>query len=258
MTTLSYDRQGSGAPVLLLHGLGGYRGLWRPVTERLSDRRDVIAPDLPGFGSSAPLENGRPATAAALAEPVAALCAELGADRPHVAGNSLGAWVGLEMAKRGQAASVLGISVAGLWRNSLGPRRRDSHAAGRRLRPLISLLARTAAGRERLLRTTMARPDLVPPRDAHEVVMNYIGAPGYVAANEAMRAEPFEHEGLIDVPVTLIWGEEDRLVGPPSRTRVPPGARVLTAPGWGHTPTWDDPEGVAKLILEMSEPGRDG
>ena len=176
---LNYERSGSGTPVLLLHGLGGYAGLWRPVVERLEGSRDVIAPDLPGFGGSPPLDGSEPATAAELAEPVAALCAELGVERPHVTGNSLGAWVGLEMAKRGQVASVLGISPAGLWRNALGPRSVDSQGLGRRLRPLISVVLRSAGGRERLLRTTMARPELVPPDDARDVVMNYIGAPGY-------------------------------------------------------------------------------
>ena len=177
---------------------------------------------------------------------------ELGVCRPHVVGNSLGAWVGLEMAKRGEVASVLGISPAGLWREPLGPRRRNAQGTGRRLRPLLGVMLRSGAARARMLRTTVARPELVPPKEAREVVMNYIDAPGYAAANEAMRAEAFEHDGMIDVPVTLVWGEEDRLVGRPSRTRMPPQSGFFTVPGWGHTPTWDDPEGVAKLILETS------
>ncbi len=249
---LNYERSGTGSPVLLLHGLGGYGGLWAPVVERIGGRRDVIVPDLPGFGASAPLDGDRRPTAAELAKPVAALCAELGVGRAHVTGNSLGAWVGLEMAKRGQVASVLGISPAGLWRDPLGPRSRDSHRLGRRLRPLVSLLLRSEVGRNRLLRTTMARPGLVPPEAAREVVMNYLGAPGYAAANDAMRAGAFEHNGEIDIPVTLAWGEKDRLLRRPSETRIPPGAESITVPGWGHTPTWDDPEGVARLVLEMS------
>jgi pimeloyl-ACP methyl ester carboxylesterase len=255
---LAYDRTGSGTPVLLLHGLGGYRGLWRPVSEVIGDRRDLIVPDLPGFGESPPLDGDGPATAAALARSVAALCEELGVSRPHVAGNSLGAWVGLEMAKRGAVSSVLGISVAGLWRDALGPRRYDAQSLGRRLRPLLRVMLSTEAGRRRVLATTMAHPERVPPRVARELVRNYVGAPGYRAANEAMRGEPFEHEGLVDVPVTFVWGERDRLVKPPSSSRMPPGAKSITRPGWGHTPTWDDPEGVAALILEVSEDGPRG
>jgi pimeloyl-ACP methyl ester carboxylesterase len=62
----------------------------------------------------------------------------------------------------------------------------------------------------------------------------------------------FEHEGRVRVPVTLAWGELDRVVGRPSRIRRPPGARYLEMPGWGHIPTWDDPEGVAGLLLDGS------
>ncbi len=67
-----------------------------------------------------------------------------------------------------------------------------------------------------------------------------------------MRGEPFERSGEIDVPVTIVWGERDRLVGPPREERMPPGTRYSTAPGWGHTPTRDDPEGVARVLLEAS------
>ena len=249
---LDFVRRGSGPPLVLIHGLGGTAGLWSPVVERLEAHRDVIVPDLPGFGGSAPLTDGSHATAANLAVPVAELCGELGVERPDVAGNSLGAWVCLELAKRGEVRSVAGISPAGLWRNALGPRRRDTRRLGRRLRPMLRALLATDRGKNALLRTTVAHPERVPKAAAREMVLGYIDAPGYDAANAAMRAEPFEHEGKVDVPVTLAWGEADRLVGPPSRARVPPGARVLTVPGWGHTPTWDDPEGVARLLLEAS------
>jgi pimeloyl-ACP methyl ester carboxylesterase len=98
----------------------------------------------------------------------------------------------------------------------------------------------------------MAHPERVSAAEARDLVMSYLGAPGYTAANDAMRAKPFEHEGRIDVPVTLAWGEEDRLVAPPSRTRMPPGSTYLQKPGWGHTPTWDDPDGVARLLLDAN------
>ena len=54
------------------------------------------------------------------------------------------------------------------------------------------------------------------------------------------------------MPVTIAWGEEDRLVAPPRAERMPPGTRYFTIPGWGHTPTRDDPEGVARVLLEAS------
>ena len=53
------------------------------------------------------LPDGVAPTAANLGAAVAALYRELGLDRPHLAGNSLGAWAALEIAKAGGAASRL-------------------------------------------------------------------------------------------------------------------------------------------------------
>ena len=102
---IAYARSGSGDPLVLIHGLGGSRRIWEPVVDRLAAERDVIAVDLPGFGESAELApDDGPPTPASLAATVADLCAELGIERPHVAGNSLGGWVALELAKAGSGA----------------------------------------------------------------------------------------------------------------------------------------------------------
>ena len=68
-----------------------------------------------------------------------------------------------------------------------------------------------------------------------------------------MRSHVFDPAGYPeDVPVTIAWCERDRLVGPPKAHRRPAGARFLVLPGVGHTPTWDDPELVARTLLEGS------
>ncbi|MEO8091900.1 MAG: alpha/beta fold hydrolase [bacterium] len=249
---LHYERSGEGPGLLLVHGLGGSTAIWRPLSERLAREREIVAVDLPGFGRSPSLPAGTRPTAANLGAAVAKLCDALGLSRPHIAGNSLGAWVALEMAKQDAARSVCGISPAGLWREPLGPRPFDHHALGRRLKPLVGVLARSRRARSALLGTTMAHPERVPTDQARALMLAYISSDGYAAANREMRAARFEHPDEVTIPVTLAWGERDRLVGPPSTTRIPQGARVLTMPGWGHTPTWDDPEGVADLILEAS------
>jgi pimeloyl-ACP methyl ester carboxylesterase len=249
---LHFERAGEGPPVLLVHGLGGSSVVWRPVRGRLEAERDVIVVDLPGFGRSRPLDRGTPASAANMARSLARLCAELGVPRPDVAGNSLGAWVALEMAKTGDARSACCISPAGLWRSPLGPRRFERQGIGRLIRPVLSRMLASPRGRARLLGTSVAHPTRVPPEEARALVLGYLDAPGYEAANRAMRAGAFEHEGRVRVPVTIAWGEADRIVAPPSRSRIPPGSTYRTVPGWGHTPTWDDPDGVAALILEAS------
>ncbi len=248
---LAYERAGSGEPLILIHGLGGTRRIWDPVLDRLASERDVITVDLPGFGDSPPLRD-RPATAANLGVEVSALAGLLGLSRPHLGANSLGAWAALEIAKAGAAASVCAISPAGLWRRPLGPRSVNTRALGLRLRPLLGPLMRFAGVRERLLRTTVAHPERLTRVQATALVRGWLDSSGYDEANEQMRAHVFEHPELVRVPTTIAWGTEDRLVAPPRRERMPPGARYVVLEGCGHTPTWDDPGRVAELLLEAS------
>ena len=113
---LAFARTGSGAPLVLLHGLGSSRAAWDSVVPALAERFDVVAVDLPGFGDSDPLPPGVIASPAALAASVAALLDGLGLDAPHLVGNSLGGWVALELAQLRPTASVTLLSPAGLWR----------------------------------------------------------------------------------------------------------------------------------------------
>lgn len=252
---IEHTRTGEGEPLLLLHGLGATAAVWEPVTGRLAQEREVISVDMPGFGCSDPLPEGVAPSPANVAAALGDFCERLGVGRPHVAGNSLGAWMGLEMARSGQAASVTALSPAGLWGRALGPRSFDSHALAARMRPLISLILRTRRGREAMLRTTMARPEHVPAKAGRAMILGWIDAPGYDAANHEMRSGIFDPAGFPDVPVTLAWAEHDRLVAPPRPTQFPPGTRYLVLPGVGHTPTWDDPGLIARVLLEGSAVG---
>jgi pimeloyl-ACP methyl ester carboxylesterase len=249
---VAYARAGSGEPLVLLHGLGGSRRIWNPVVDRLASKRDVIAVDLPGFGESPPLAPGTPATAANLGAAVGELCRGLGLTRVHLAGNSLGAWAALELAKDGIAASVCGLSPAGLWRKPIGPRRRDTRRIGQRLRPLLPLLMSSARAREAMLRTTVARPERLSREEAKGLIRDWLASSGYDEANEEMRAGVFEEPERVTVPTTIAWGAEDRLLRPPRPERMPSHARYLVLEGCGHTPTWDEPERIAELLLEAS------
>lgn len=249
---LAYERIGAGPPLLLIHGLGATRGIWRPQLGLLAAERDVIAVDMPGFGESPVLAG--PATPWALGEAIARLCDELGIDRPHLAGNSLGGWVALEMAKADRAASTCLISPAGLWRRPLGERRVDARGWARRLRPAVMAMTRVGPVREAMLRTSLGLPERAPADAGREMIAAWIDAPGYESANDEMRRYICEDLDLVRVPTTIVWGELDRLVSPPRPERRPPGSRYLQLAGIGHTPNWDDPELVARLLLEASSP----
>ncbi|HVM57240.1 MAG TPA: alpha/beta fold hydrolase [Gaiellaceae bacterium] len=108
-TPLRYAVSGSGAPVVLVHGLGGSAANWRALAPALASERRVIVPELPGHGGSAPL----PATPTVdpFAEAVlAVLEAEDALPAPWV-GHSLGGLVGLRAAIR-RPDAVTGIVLA--------------------------------------------------------------------------------------------------------------------------------------------------
>ncbi|HET7589179.1 MAG TPA: alpha/beta fold hydrolase, partial [Solirubrobacterales bacterium] len=151
MTLLSHVRRGAGEPLLLIHGLGGARVVWEPVLDQLAAERDAIAVDMPGFGASPPLPAGVEPTPRALAAALAGFLDALGIERAHVAGNSLGGWVAIELARQGRARSVTGVCSAGFWRRPLGPRASRARDLGRVLSPLAGLAVRSARVRQLLL-----------------------------------------------------------------------------------------------------------
>ena len=242
---------------MLIHGLGGSLVNWEPVLDLLAAKRDAIAVDMPGFGGSDPLPDGTRHSAVAMGRAIRAHISALGIERPHLAGNSLGAWAALEMAADGHAASVCAISPAGLWRKPLGARPFDTRARGKRLRPLVLAALRTRRGRRALMGSIVARPEKLSADEAVRWVSAWLDAPSYDDANLMMRELTFDRADEVRVPVTAAWGTADRLVRPPRPERMPSQTRYFEVPGWGHTPTRDDPEGVVRLLLEASaEPAR--
>ena len=249
---ISYTRQGSGEPLVLIHGLGATKLVWKPQVEALARERDVIAIDMPGFGDSARLPAHQAPTAAALGAAISEFLTGIGVERPHVAGNSLGGWVALEMAKAGQAASACLLSPAGLWQMPLGPRSVNTRGLAKLAKPLVMLLARREATRLRMLSTVVGRPENVPVDDALQMIRDWIDAPGYADSNQEMRRHVFEDPERVRVPVTIAWGELDRLVAPPKEHRRPPCTDFIVLEGCGHTPNWDDPELITRVLLEAS------
>jgi len=244
-------RSGSGSPYLLVHGLGGESCVWEPVLAELERHHEVLAIDLPGFGRSPALPADVVPTPAALGAAVARLLDELGLDRVHVAGNSLGGWVALELARAGRARSVVGLCPAGLWgaplRTSGTPVRGRAHRLARALRPVIPVALLSGRVRRTILAPFVAHPERVPYHAAWRMVSSYARATAYDATSTAMRESAFTGASQIGVPVTLAFGERDRLIRP-SRLSTP-GARTAVLRDCGHIPMWDDPAAVAEVLL---------
>ena len=258
--SLAYERAGAGPALVLLHGLGHRRQGWSAVRDKLTPYRDVISVDLPGHGQSPPLRaNGQPPVQAFAAQ-IGALLSELGLPRPHLAGNSLGGTIALTLATQGRAASVTVLSPAGF--PSHGYEFYYDRAlftlvrvAARSIRPLVPALSASTAGRAVLYGAMLSRPSRVTPEQAQGDVAGFVSAG---AAMRAVFAGPMRFTGSVpdDVPVTVAWGRSDRVLLPGNARvaqRQLPQARFSTLPGCGHVPMTDDPDLVAKVLLEGSE-----
>jgi pimeloyl-ACP methyl ester carboxylesterase len=257
--TLSYAREGSGEPLLLLHGIGHHRQAWDPVVHILAAEREVISVDLPGFGDSPALPDGLrhdlPTTTATLG----ALCEALEIERPHVAGNSLGGLLALELGRARLVRSVTALSPAGFWtqaerRYAFGVLQAMRAVARRTPLPVVEQLSRTAAGRTVLTSTIYARPGRRAPEAVVAETLALARATGF---EETLRAgvDVRFTDDITGIPVTVAWGSKDRLLIPRQGVRakrVLPRARLVRLAGCGHVPMNDDPALVARVILDGS------
>jgi pimeloyl-ACP methyl ester carboxylesterase len=250
--SLAYTRTGIGEPLVLLHPLGANRQVWRPLFPYLTSEREVITLDLPGFGNSPELTGERPPTPSRLAVSVVKAIEALGFEdgAAHLAGNSIGGWVALEAAAAGHAASVTAIAPAGLWSAALLPKPQVARQIARAASPIIGPAMRSARLRQAALAGSIHRPERVTAAEATNLIRSYAQAPGMVAVNRAMRANRFERLADIQVPVTLAWCEYDKLIERP-RT-LPANVNEVWLRGCGHVPMWDDPQAVARALLQGS------
>lgn len=250
-----YQRVGSGPPLVLLHGIGHRWQAWSPVMDALAAHHDVVAIDLPGFGQS-PFEEAYDVERAV--SRLAAVFAELEMERPHVAGNSLGGLLALELAAAGHVTSATAISPAGFWNRW---QRAYSLSvvtliwlASQCPPPVVRACLRTPARRRLACGLLFGKPICVEP----DVVMADLAA-----FRDARGFWPAFRTGLgysyaappIDVPVTIAWGTKDRVLpqGQARRARrLLPEAEWVDLPGLGHVPMPDDPDLVARTILRTT------
>jgi pimeloyl-ACP methyl ester carboxylesterase len=272
MTELAHFRTGAGAPLLLLHGIGDSWRTWTLVLDRLAERFEVIAVDLPGFGESPALPTDQAPTPRRLAEEVAAWLDEHALPDAHLVGSSLGGWVALELAALGRARSVVALSPGGFYSDRDRERARALLRVIRRLAvalvppstgqmsPRVERLLRPVVSRAVLFAAVVARPWSFPADMAPRTVRALANAPGWDATLNVLTSTRYAPppDGL-SVPVTIAWGARDRLLAATQRARARellPKARVGLLPGCGHLPMWDDPDLVVRAVLTSTARAR--
>jgi pimeloyl-ACP methyl ester carboxylesterase len=263
------DLGGGDPPVVLVHGLSGSWQNWLENLPHLARGHRVIAFDLPGFGHSE--LPGEPISIAGYAGFVDSLLQELGIGAAVVVGNSMGGFVGAELAIRfpQRVERLVLVSAAGLsvehqrHDRVLGALRRGQNvliAWGGFLGARSEALSSRPRGRRLLMGAVVHRPDRLPAALIAEQVRGS-GNPGFVDALDALTSYPIRDRlGEIGCPTLIVWGREDLLV--PVRDAddfeaLIDDARKVVWPETGHMPMLERPAAFNALVdaFIAEEPG---
>jgi 3-oxoadipate enol-lactonase len=218
--------------------------VWRPQVDHFGASRRAVAFDYPGYGDSDPAPEGT--TRDDYASAIISGMHELGIDRAHVCGLSLGGVIAIAMhhADPSRCASLILADTFAV------------HPQGR------AAYERSLAGSEDLPAMAEARVDflLAQPADPavrSEVVdtMARIDPAAYrIGAEAVWLADQRGRAREIDVPTLVICGEEDQPT-PPELSRelqsVIPGARLAMIARAGHLTNLEQPEEFNRLVDEF-------
>lgn len=245
-----YDSPGFGnlPPIALLHGLAAAATPFGSLLMRLrKDVRRVLAPDHLGHGFSA--GRSAPLTPASLLGATRETLDCLLDEPAIVLGNSLGGAVAVRYAlssPKNVKALVL-VSPAG------------AHCDDNEWRDLKRLFDMTTrADAAVFFRRVYHEPPWFLSLVAHEVPAAMASAPVrslLLGANNSTALRPEELEAL-DVPVLLVWGQEERLLPETNlayfRRHLPKDTRIERPDGFGHSPHIDAPDALADLIVDFA------
>lgn len=241
---------GNGPPVLLLHAFPLSSAMWRNQIQALRSAYRVIAPDMPGFGSTPGFQG--PPSVDRMADDAAALLEELKVrERVVVGGLSMGGYVALAFARR-HAARLRALVLA-------DTRAEADDEAGRANRDkMIEFASKnpsTAVIDQMLPKLVCAdtrekRPEVV------EAVRHYasLQAPaGIIGALKALRDRPdaTPHLKQIAVPTLVIVGRDDALTPLPLAEKLTagiPGAKLVILERAGHLSNMEQPEGFNEAV----------
>jgi haloalkane dehalogenase len=256
---MAYREAGDpGAPaVLLVHGYPESSYMWRHAMDRIADAGwRAVAPDLPGYGDSPPVE-GQPGTWEAHVESLERFRSELGLDGVVLVTHDWGVMIGLRWAcdHRG-AARALVISDGGFF-------------ADRRWHDLANTM-RTPGDGERLMEGFTREGfeamlgQASPGIDADAVAEYWKGAADETRRRghlELYRSGDFDklepYEGCVaalGLPTLVVWGEQDRFAGVKMARRFNEeiaDSELVLFDEAGHFVWEDEPEGTSRALVDF-------
>jgi pimeloyl-ACP methyl ester carboxylesterase len=255
------DTGGDGPPLLLVHGLAGLWQNWLLNIPAFMGAHRVIAPDLPGFGRS-PMPAGEEISVRGYAKMLDALCGALGVDCAVVVGNSMGGFVGAELAlsfptrvEKLVLVSAVGLSIEYIRREPLIALARAWTFAATRAGARSDAMIRRPRLRRAALQSVVRYPESLSYPLTWELVQG-AGTPGFVPAMEALTDYSFRDKlARIEVPTLIVWGRNDMLVPVDDAAEferlIGANARKEIFEETGHVPMLERPSRFNALLREF-------
>jgi pimeloyl-ACP methyl ester carboxylesterase len=263
---VGYVEMGKGDPVLLVHGISGSWQNWLETIPHLARDHRVIAPDLPGFGSS-PMPSWKidmPAYGRLLHD----LCEKLGlGPGATIIGNSLGGFAAVEAVTSapGRFDRMVLVSAAGII-NTWAPEKRAVVTAyvWKTLSPLFARHSREIVARPGLRQAVFGRTMRYPNRlDAalmyEQITSGLTQCPGFgEALHAAVNHDLRERLGSLELPTLIVWGFDDRIIpvqAALSYHRRIPHSRLEIFEKTGHVPQLERPARFNALLDDFLADG---
>ena len=243
--SLAFDRRGTGAPLLLVHGFPLDHTTWEPLLPHLEEDFDMIMPDLRGFGQSDAPEGAY--TVEQMAADLAALLDSLKIKKTYVAGHSMGGYVTLAFA-RAYPERVLGLSMVSSQAAADSP-----EGKAKRYATVGEVAVNGVSAVVGMSEKLSANPAHVP--FFRELILRQRPG-GIIGALKAMAERPNVSAlfSTFDFPVILIHGLADALISP-ERSRemkaLLPRAELTELPGVGHSPSLEASVETARSLCKF-------
>ena len=243
-----YFRQGptGGPTVVLLHGFGGDLDNWLFNLAPLAAAADVVALDLPGHGQS---DIALPAASVeGLAGFVAAFLDRLGIGAAHLVGHSLGAAVAAQLAvdQPGRVAGLVLIAPAGFGPD-IDMDYIDGFVRAASKKELKAVLGRLFADESLVTRPLVDGVLRYKRLDGVGDLLAALAAGVFPDGRQA--AQPGRNLDPASVPVTVVWGSEDRVIPVAHADAVPDGAAVVVLEKAGHMVQMERAGEVNELLV---------
>ena len=253
---IAWERHGSGAPLLLIHGLGYARWGWEPVLPGLAERFDVVLFDNRGIGESdAPLGLY---TAAEMAGDAIQVLDEARVDRAHVVGTSLGGMVAQELAlgypDRVDRLVLACTTPGGPKAHPMPQQTLGLMAEAATLEPAVAL--RRFVENALAPATVTQHPGLVDRIMTHRLATAQQPAAWAAQAAAGATFDAYGRLGALAAPALVQHGDEDVVVDPRNAdllVELLPDARLERLPGTGHLFFWEAAERFVSSVSAFLE-----